>query len=179
MPIVNTRTVALTANLAAASVALRLVKHMFIGAIPIINFPAIFAIITGAILGSINGFIVGALSFMVSDVFLGMGTWTMVTSLSCGMIGFISGLIWYKRKPYTLEVMVLSTILIFIYDLLSSILLYITVMPLREAVIVGLIGLFLPAMGGALYMIGPIVEISSAIIISILIPRLRRIMDEY
>ncbi|MEM3615088.1 MAG: ECF transporter S component [Candidatus Methanomethylicia archaeon] len=175
----NARTVALTANLAAASVALRLVKHMFIGAIPIINFPAIFAIIAGAISGCVNGFIVGVLSFMVSDVFLGMGVWTIVTSLSCGIIGFMSGLLWCKRKPYILEVMVLSTILIFIYDLLSSILLYLTVMPLREAVIVGFIGLFLPAMGGTLYMIGPIVEISSATVISILIPRLRRIINEY
>lgn len=173
----KTKDIALISNLTAASVALRLVKHIFIGVIPIINFPIIFSIISGAIMGPVNGFLVGVLSFIVSDIFLGMGIWTLITSLSCGLIGFVSGLIWYKRNPCSLEILVLSTILIFIYDILSSILLYLPLMPPIEALILGFIGLFIPVMGGRLYAIGPVVEFSSAMVISLLIPKMREILN--
>ncbi|MEM2452593.1 MAG: ECF transporter S component [Candidatus Methanomethylicia archaeon] len=173
----KTRDITLISNLTAASVALRLVKHIFIGVMPIINFPIVFSIISGAILGPLNGFLVGALSFIVSDIFLGMGIWTLITSLSCGLIGFLSGLIWYKKNPCSLEILVVSTILILVYDILSSVLLYIPLMPIKEALILGFIGLFIPVMGGTLYAIGPIVEFSSAMIISMLIPRMRGILN--
>jgi len=174
---VNAKRIALISNLTAASVSLRLLKHVFIGVMPIINFPVVFSILSGALLGPVNGFLVGFLSFIISDVFLGMGIWTFITSLSCGLIGFIAGVIWYRRNPCTIEIIVLSVILIFAYDILSSTLLYIPLMPLREALILGLIGLFMPVMGGTLYMIGPVVEFSSALLTSILIPKVREILN--
>ncbi|MCX8169152.1 MAG: ECF transporter S component [Candidatus Methanomethylicia archaeon] len=171
------RDIALISNLTAASVVLRLVKHVFIGVLPIINFPIVFALISGALFGPIYGFLVGFLSFIVSDVFLGMGIWTIITSFSCGFIGLIGGFIWYKRNPCRWELLVLSMIMIFVYDVISSVLLYLTLMPLKEAFIVGLIGLFMPIMGGKLYMVGPVVEFSSAMLISILLPKLRGILN--
>ncbi|MCS7366788.1 MAG: ECF transporter S component [archaeon YNP-WB-062] len=169
----KTRQLALTANLAAIPVALRIIKHNIVGAIPIINFPVAFALISGALLGPLNGFIVGLLSFLVSDIFLGLGYWTIFTSLTCGIIGLIGGLMWRGRNPCRLELLAVTLMLTFTYDILTSILLYAIFMPLQEAVIMGLIGLFLPAMGGTLYAMGPIVEVSTAILVSILLPKVR------
>lgn len=169
----NTKRIALTANLAAIPVALRIIKHNTIGTIPIINFPVAFALISGALLGPLSGFVVGILSFLVSDIFLGLGYWTIGTSLTCGLIGLISGILWRKRDPCRLELLALTLMLTFTYDILTSILLYALFMPLQEAVIMGLVGLFLPAMGGTLYAMGPIVELSTSILVSILLPKIK------
>jgi energy-coupling factor transport system substrate-specific component len=80
---------------------------------------------------------------------------------------------WRGRNPCRLELLAVTLMLTFTYDILTSILLYAIFMPLQEAVIMGLIGLFLPAMGGTLYAMGPIVEVSTAILVSILLPKVR------
>jgi len=163
---------ALTANFAASAVALRLFKHSILGPFQFVNFPCAFTVVAGSLLGPIYGFAVGVLSFIVSDVILGLGFWTIVTSMLCGLIGAVSGLIWNGRMASKIEVLVTSYILYLLYDVLSSFLLYLPLMPPLEAFIMGVVGLFLPVMGGYLYAVGPVTEFSSALITSILVTKI-------
>lgn len=56
--------------------------------------PATFVIIvTGIVFGKESGFIVGALTALVSNLFLGQGPWTPWQMLAWGLIGFCSGLL--------------------------------------------------------------------------------------
>jgi len=168
----KTRKLALAANFAASAVALRFVKHSIVGPIQFINFPCAFTVVAGSLLGPVYGFVVGVLSFIVSDIFLGLGVWTIVTSSLCGLIGVISGLIWNGRKASNVEVLVMSYTLYLMYDILTSFLLYLPLMPPLEAFTIGVLGLFLPVMGGYLYAVGPITEFSSAFITSILVAKI-------
>ena len=74
-------------------------------------------------LGPINGLITGMLTFIVSDIFLGLGPWTFITSTLSGIIGLISGLIWKIKKISKIEVLILSYLLFLIYDILFLLLL--------------------------------------------------------
>ena len=53
-------------------------------------------IITGAALGAQSGFAVGALSGFVSNFIFGQGPWTPWQMLAFGIIGFLSGIIFYR-----------------------------------------------------------------------------------
>lgn len=54
-------------------------------------------IIAGITLGAKNGFIVGALAFLISNFIFGQGPWTAWQMFCGGMVGFIAGLIFYNR----------------------------------------------------------------------------------
>ncbi len=62
---------------------------------------AAFIIIAALALGEEEGFLVGALSALVSNFFFGQGPWTPWQMLAFGMIGFIAGII-YKNKDLTI-----------------------------------------------------------------------------
>jgi len=169
----NARKIALTANLTATAVALRFIKHGLMGPLQFINIPGIFALTAGTLLGPLTGFLVSVLIFLTSDFFLGFGPWSIVTSSMCGVIGGIAGLLWRKRATSRVEVLIISFILFLIYDVSTSFLLYIPLMSPMEALIMGIIGLFTPVMGGGLYAVGPITELSSSIVSSILIGKIK------
>ena len=63
------------------------------------NFKPIFAIIiiSGIALGSQSGFLIGALSALVSNFIFGQGTWTPWQMFAFGIVGFIAGQL-YKAK---------------------------------------------------------------------------------
>lgn len=50
-------------------------------------------IIAGISLGAESGFLVGALSMLVSNMFFGMGPWTPWQMFAMGLIGFLAGII--------------------------------------------------------------------------------------
>ena len=53
-------------------------------------------IIAGAALGAESGFAVGALSGFVSNFIFGQGPWTPWQMFAFGIIGFVSGLVFYR-----------------------------------------------------------------------------------
>ncbi len=53
-------------------------------------------IISGAALGSETGFLIGATTMLVSNIFFGQGAWTPFQMFTMGAIGFISGFV-YQR----------------------------------------------------------------------------------
>lgn len=80
----------------------------------------VLAVITlaGVTLGAEAGFLTGAATAFVSNMFAGQGAWTPWQMFAMGMVGFVAALIFYKGKikphPITLAV----------YGLLSSVVIY-------------------------------------------------------
>ena len=185
MPSPQTLQISLASCFIASAAALRLMKHLVAGPIQFINVLAIFTILGGACLGLKGGFVVGLLSFPVSDFMLGLaglglpGWWTLVTSLSMAFIGVLSSFLWFRRGRFSaLEVFICSYLLIFVNDLLSSFLFYIPFMEPSMALASAFIGLFLPMMGGHLYAVGPVTEALSSFSITLLLPLVRKALRD-
>ena len=80
---------------------------------PVPGFKPVTAItvITGIALGPEAGFMVGSLSAVVSNLFFGQGPWTPFQMFTWGLIGFLSGVIFYKRsKPNKLLLSVVGAV---------------------------------------------------------------------
>lgn len=67
---------------------------------PIPGFKPVTAItiIAGIALGAESGFMVGSLTAIISNIFFGQGPWTPFQMFVWGLLGFISGLIFYNKK---------------------------------------------------------------------------------
>lgn len=176
----STVKLAMTSVLASLAVALRLFKHLIIGPIQIINLPGVMTVASGVLMGAVSGFIVGLFSFFVSDLVLGFGPWTPITAGFMGLIGVISGLLWFRRDNISrLELFTLSFILILTNDVFTSIGGYIILgLSFENALLTSLVGLFLPAGGGFFLAVGPITQGSTAFLIALLTPNLKRYSGE-
>lgn len=88
------REVVVIAVLTAFSIIGRLVFS------PVPGFKPVTAItiIVGISLGAESGFMVGSMTAIVSNIFVGQGPWTPFQMFVWGIIGFISGLLFYKKQ---------------------------------------------------------------------------------
>ncbi len=155
----------------ALSAGMRLAKHAALGSFQFINIPLLFSMLTGALLGFEAGFGVGLISFLVSDSILGLGPWTLVDGIVCGLIGGL----WAKVGDVDSVInFVLGYLSALAYDLITSWILYMIVgfEPL-EAFLIGFVGLFLPVAGGNAILIGPLTEVSTALALAIVLPKMR------
>ncbi|MCL2446180.1 MAG: ECF transporter S component [Oscillospiraceae bacterium] len=59
---------------------------------------AAIVIIAGVAFGSESGFLVGALSMFISNIFLGHGPWTPWQMFAMGMVGLLAGLFFKRSK---------------------------------------------------------------------------------
>ena len=66
-------------------------------AIPLFKPILAIIIISGVCFGAETGFLVGAVSAFVSNFFFGQGPWTPWQMFVMGIVGFIAGLIFYKK----------------------------------------------------------------------------------
>ena len=67
--------------------------------------PATFVIlISGVVFGSYNGFLIGATTAFVSNIFLGQGPWTPWQMIAWGIVGLIGGLLGSRGKKPKLEI---------------------------------------------------------------------------
>lgn len=87
------RELVLLASLCALGVAGRGVFFMLPQCKPVTTL----TIITGASLGPSSGFLVGALTMLVSNLFFGQGPWTPFQMFAMGLIGFLAGVLFYGR----------------------------------------------------------------------------------
>ncbi len=155
----------------ALSVGMRLAKHAAFGSFQFINIPLLFSMIAGSLFGFKVGLGVGLVSFLVSDSMLGLGLWTLVDGLVCGIIGGL----WAKvDEEDPLTNFILGYVSAFAYDLTTSWTLYMIVgfSPL-DALLVGFVGLFLPVAGGGVFLIGPLTEGSTALALSFILPKMK------
>lgn len=61
--------------------------------IPVFKPITAITIITGMYIGSETGFLVGAMSALISNIYMGQGPWTAFQMLAWGLIGFAAGLL--------------------------------------------------------------------------------------
>ncbi len=156
----------------ALSVVTRLGKHLLVGPIQFINLPLLFAMLSGMLYGAQVGMGVGFLSFLVSDSFLGLGLWTIVD----GGVAGILGALWSKiRTKNRLFLVILAYISTFLYDIATSCILYMIfgLNPV-EAIIIGILGLFIPVAGGDIFAIGPTTEAATAMVLLFIADKLLR-----
>ena len=86
---VQARELVLMATICALCVSGRAVLYM----IPEFKPVTALVIISGAALGSETGFLIGATTMLVSNIFFGQGAWTPFQMFTMGITGFLSGLV--------------------------------------------------------------------------------------
>ncbi|MCL2187920.1 MAG: ECF transporter S component [Defluviitaleaceae bacterium] len=73
-------------------------------------------IISGTALGKEKGFLIGAATIIVSNMFFGQGPWTPWQMFALGSIGYVAGVIFYEKK--------IRRIPLAIYGALAAIIIY-------------------------------------------------------
>ena len=86
------REIMLIAVLSAMGVAGRAAFFMVPGFKPV----AALVILSGVSLGGEAGFLVGSLTMLVSNMFMGQGPWTPWQMFAFGMVGFLAGILYQK-----------------------------------------------------------------------------------
>jgi len=84
----------------AVLAAVAAVSRIPFASIPSVQPSTFVIIVTGIALGAESGFVVGALTALVSNLFLGQGPWTPWQMYAWGMIGMAAGLLrntWFLR----------------------------------------------------------------------------------
>ncbi len=168
----------ITALLSALAIALRLFKHAIIGPIQVVNIPAAISIVTVLILGAVAGASVALISIICSDLILGFGMWTIVTSLFlvviCLAISLMENKISDRAQLFTIIILVL-----FANDVFTSTILYMILgFDPNTALITSILGLFLPAGGGYMIAPGPITEVSTALLVISIKPIIKKALLE-
>lgn len=169
----RTKRIAYLSILVALAITLRLLKTALFGPVQFINFPGVFTVLGGMLFGPLAGFVIGFGSFLFSDIMIGLpGLWTVTTSLSMGVIGIISGLIWMRKDKEKISKAALGVstyVLILFYDIFTSVILLVVMMRLDwiSALTIGILGLFLPvpASGGLMIGVGPITEFTTTMFV--------------
>ncbi len=177
----RTQKITYTSLLIALAASLRLVKYALFGPVQFINFPGIFTILGGIFFGPVTGGAVGVASYIISDMIIGFpGPWTAVNCLMMGAVGFGSGLIWNRKEKSKISrtgLLVGCYIIMFAFDVMTSwILLVMIGWDFVYALVIGLLGLFVPtpASGGWMVAVGPITEFTTAFVIAMLVQVLAR-----
>jgi len=165
--------IALTATFTSLSVAFRVSKNA-VTAVQFINIPLAFAFVSSVLFGARVGFLVGFLSYALSDFLIFPGAWTLVNATLAGLFASLYRWVYHPGAGKTLN-FTATYILVFSFDILTSAILYVLfgVGPL-EAFLTGLIGLFLPVMGGYLVGVGPLTEGSTSLLAVLLIEELSK-----
>jgi energy-coupling factor transport system substrate-specific component len=158
-------------------------KHIILGNIQFINLPAVISFLVAIFMGPLAGAMVGILSFIVGDVFIGIpGPWTIIDGLTLAVVSAVAGVVWQKRSEEVdfVEIVIGVYLLVFVYDITTSVLGFFIWLgsPLNEAIILGLAGLFLPVSGGFVLFVGPLTEFTTALTTALLHPRIRNVFRE-
>jgi len=113
------RNLTLMASLTGLNVAARIALA---GGPPNVKPVAFLGLTAGVIGGPLTGFVVGAMSMFISDLYFGGGFWTIINSASMGVIGLLAGLLWNKRASIRrVELVAGGLRLTVIYDAATSV----------------------------------------------------------
>jgi energy-coupling factor transport system substrate-specific component len=162
----GTRTIALLVCLASVVAVTRVVLA---GGPPNVKPAAFLSVFGGIIGGPMFGFAVGFLGIAVSDLFFGVGPWTLITSCCMGIIGFLGGFIDCDTSRVGLAIR--GFMYTALYDILASLLF---------AVIFGyswwisIAALYVPFLMGSVYPFGLIHELTTAFLFALAGPPLIR-----
>ena len=67
-------------------------------------------ILTGVAFGAQTGFLMGAMTMLLSNVIFGQGPWTPWQMFAMGIIGCLAGLLYYGKHPHVIRLMVFGFI---------------------------------------------------------------------
>ena len=99
----SARELAVLAVMTALSVAGRLIFTP----LPAFKPVSAIAMITGIAFGPTAGFVTGAMSAVISNLFFGHGPWTPFQMLTWGLIGFLSGVVFRRgKRPSSLALII-------------------------------------------------------------------------
>ena len=90
----SSRIIVVVAVMCAIAVTSRVAFYM----LPTFKPIAAIVIISGVALGCEAGFITGSMSMLISNVFFGQGAWTPWQMFAMGLVGLISGLLFYRNR---------------------------------------------------------------------------------
>jgi len=112
----------------AAAVRIGMLWVAFAVAIPVygvvvkIGLSETLAFTCGFVFRPIQGFITGALTIVISDLFTGAGLWTPFIAIIIGMLGFFGGILRrFRPNPSILVLGVVAIVLTLISELLQNI----------------------------------------------------------
>ena len=104
----------------AVLTALAVIGRSVFFMIPQVKPMAAIVIIAGIMLGAEAGFLTGALAAFVSNFIFGQGPWTPWQMFAFGVLGFLAGILFYRKHGEELE----SRFAVCLYGGLSTLLLY-------------------------------------------------------
>lgn len=156
----------------AVFTSLAVVGRLGLVVLPNISLAIPIIIICSAMFGPRAGSLTGFLTFLISDLYIGLGPWTFIDGISAAIVGLITGIL----RRYIIS----DKMLIFIYTILITLFYDITTSIVNMALfgvdpLIALINLFIPVfIGGIPYPMGPVHEISNALLISLIMPILTK-----
>ena len=152
--------------------ALSVTRIALAGGPPNVKPVAFLSIVSGMIGGAVFGFATGFLGMASSDLFFGVGPWTLVTSCCMGMVGFLGGVFaHFDIGSSRVRLGILGFALTALYDLSTSILL---AWFFSYSWWLSILLLYLPYVGGLAYPFGLVHELTTAILLSLAGPPLIR-----
>lgn len=105
--------------LIAILVAISVVGRLIGMSLPSIQVASFIIIMVGIVYGGETGFIVGILTAIVSDLFMGLGYWTFFQMLAWGLMGYTSGLFSEKLDNMGIRV-VFGVVWAFLYGFITD-----------------------------------------------------------
>lgn len=169
------RSVALISVFTALGLALRVAKNLATS-VQFVNFPLLFGFLAASFAGPFAGFLTTSLIYLLSDLLILPGVWTLTNMLLGGLVAAAFGAASQALKGFEYR-FALAFLLCFLFDISSSMVLYVLFgIPPLQALVVGLVGLFLPVMGGYLIGVGPLTEFTTAFLSVVLDSKLREVL---
>jgi energy-coupling factor transport system substrate-specific component len=108
-------------SLVAALAALATASRVLFASLPNVKPVTFIVLVSGVALGPGPGFMVGATSALVSNLFFGQGPWTPWQMLGWGLVGAVGGLLGRKgRLPGRWELVVVGGLLALAFDWLVT-----------------------------------------------------------
>lgn len=106
--------------LCAISVAGRMAFYMFPQFKPVMAL----VIISGVSLGAETGFLIGAITMLVSNIVFEQGPWTPWQMFAMGMVGFLAGLLFHGRKKVFNHKSIVGKIVLSGYGFIAAVVVY-------------------------------------------------------
>ncbi len=151
--------------------ALGVIGRLAFTILPNVAPVAPFSLMSGYLGGPLSGFLVGFLTMFVSDLYIGVGPWTVFTSLFMGIVG-VSGWICRKVSPDRLTLFIIAYLSVLLYDVGTSVA---TVIWFGVDPLISILNLFIPIVFlGIPYPMGPVHEFSSSLMFILLVESIRR-----
>ena len=132
-------------SLIAALAALATAGRVLFASLPNVKPVTFIVLVSGIALGPAPGFMVGATTAVVSNLFFGQGPWTPWQMLAWGFVGVVGGLMGIKgRRPARWEIVVVGAVLSVGFDWFVSIWMFLSYTPRTWPALVALYAQGLP-----------------------------------